>query len=103
MNKITMKIILDEIKWARRKNSGVLEIDDSTMIDNIETAVEKQISTKAVKRHYRDLDCGELYEEGHTYHCPECENEVGATSLTFKEISWQTEYCCDCGKRLDWD
>lgn len=101
MNNITMKIILEEIKWARRKNSGVLEIE-GRMIDDVETAIEKQIRGKAIKRHYKDLDCGELYEEGYTFHCPECDNEVGATSLTFKEVDWQTEYCCDCGKRLDW-
>lgn len=65
-------------------------------------ALEKQMREKVIKKYYKDLDCGELYEEGYTFYCPECENEVGATSLTFKEVDWKTEYCCDCGKRLDW-
>ena len=65
-------------------------------------ALEKQMREKVIKKYYKDLDCGELYEEGYNFYCPECENEVGATSLTFKEVDWKTEYCCDCGKRLDW-
>ncbi len=65
-------------------------------------ALDKQTPKKTIERQFNDLDCGELYEEGYTFYCPECENEVGATSLTFKEVDWKTEYCCDCGKRLDW-
>lgn len=57
---------------------------------------------RVIKRLFKDLDCGKLYEEGHIYHCPVCDNEVGATSLTFEENFWQTNYCCDCGQKLNW-
>lgn len=92
MNNITMKIILEEIKWARQKNSGVLEIDGEKMIDDIETAIEKQIpkkiiETPAFQSYYSAGDESETL-------CPNCENEL--------EIENQTKYCCECGQKLDW-
>lgn len=72
------------------------------MIDDLKIAIEKQILEKPISIYFKDLDYGELYEEGYIYYCPKCKNVVGATSLTFKEEYWQTEYCCECGQKLDW-
>lgn len=66
-------------------------------------ALEKQAPKKIVENYYEEFDCGELYDKGYVYNCPNCGNEVGAKSLEFEEIFWETNYCCECGQKLDWD
>ena len=84
MNNITMKIILDEIKCTRRKNSGVLEIDDEKMIDDIEAAIERQVP-KLV-----DTIPGDYTSD---YICTVC----GETTRFEHQ-----KYCVECGQRLEW-
>lgn len=93
MYTITMKIILEEIKWARRRNSGVLEIDDGTMIDNIETAIVKQIPQKP-SEHYNWCDLSDdEREEIAKWYCRTCNESIYENEL----------YCSQCGQKLDWN
>ncbi len=36
------------------------------------------------------------------YHCPACDNLI-VSSDGYRGNGRKTNYCCDCGQKLDWD
>lgn len=82
MKDITIKVVLEEIVWARRKNSGVLIIDDEAMLDNIEKALEKQITKEVIP-----------YNSAKNHSFIECVACNGHIEKYYK-------YCTECGQKL---
>lgn len=46
---VMLKAVLNEIKWAKLKNSGVLVIDNKIMLESIETVIERSMLDKMDK------------------------------------------------------
>jgi len=86
MDKESILKILDYITYAKRKNSGVLIIDDEKMIDTIENSLEKQIAYKP-----QDID--------KTYNM----EKIGTCKCGNNSVLEYEKYCSNCGQRLYWD
>jgi predicted SprT family Zn-dependent metalloprotease len=65
-------------------------------------ALEKQIPKQPVENFY-DNHGKNGYDEGYTYSCPCCDNEIGRYSKIQEDWLWKTNCCPECGQKLKWD
>jgi hypothetical protein len=79
-------------------------LDEKQQVETqLKEALEKQTPKKPIENFY-DENCGEDdYDEGYTYSCPCCENEVGRYSKQNEEWLWNVGYCPECGQKLNWN
>lgn len=82
------KQILEDISWAKRKNSGVLLIDDEEKIEFIDKVLEKQLSKKPVKH--------TIVKDKLTYLCPTC-------NRLYWKWDFLSNYCDSCGQKFNLD
>ena len=61
-------------------------------------ALEKQVAKKVI---IPSTDLGKYY---HQESCPNCKKEfsVGIAGYKFKDVIGKTNYCHNCGQRIDW-
>lgn len=79
------KELIKEIIWARRKNSGMLLIEDERQLSYMEIVLSRQTPIKP--------DFHSLGDYIGLNYCKICGKTV------FKEDN----YCKSCGQKLDWD
>lgn len=83
------KEIIEDIKYATRKNSGILLIEDEEKIDLLRELVEKQIPK-----------CPDFQSNDHESwgECPLC----GESIPEYVEENEVECYCLNCGQKLEW-
>lgn len=84
-----VKEIIEDIKYANRKNSGILLIEDEVKIELLRELLEKQIPKWPV---FQDND-HETWGE-----CPLC----GESIPEYVEENETECYCLSCGQKLSW-
>ena len=91
MEKSKEEIILEYIRNAYRRNSGILVVEDEEIVERIRDIAEKQISKKPVIKHLEAV--GE--EPYIKLKCPNCHSRHSLGEVYDK-------YCKICGQKIDW-
>ena len=78
------------------KNMDICLYDDDVLM--IIEVLEKQVAKKVI---IPSTDLGKYY---HQESCPNCKKEfsVRIAGYKFKDVIGETNYCHNCGQKLDW-
>jgi PHP family Zn ribbon phosphoesterase len=86
------------IETLRYKANNIKAKIEPEFFNEVAERLEKQIAKKVI---IPSTDLGKYY---HQESCPNCKKEFGVriAGYKFKDVIGKTNYCHNCGQRIDW-